>query len=56
MLFGPRISIILIRQAAQFGAEADLVRISVGLEDALYLRTIFLRALDAITASKSTVR
>ena len=46
---------LLIGKAAQFGAEADLVRVSVGLEDAADLRATFLRALDAVKTSKSTV-
>ena len=41
-------------KAAQFGAEADLVRVSVGLEDAADLRATFLRALDAVKTTKST--
>ena len=46
---------LLIRKAAQFGAEADLVRVSVGLEDAADLRATFLRALDAVRITKSTL-
>ena len=39
----------LTEKAAQFGAEADLVRVSVGLEDAADLTARFQRALDAIS-------
>lgn len=38
--------------AASFGSEADLIRVSVGLEDTNSLRSIFQRALD--TAEKVT--
>ena len=48
-------SALLIRKAAQFGAEADLVRVSVGLEDAADLKATFLRALDAVRTTKSMV-
>ena len=40
--------LLLTVQAAQFGAEADLVRTSVGLEDATDLSSRFKRALDAV--------
>lgn len=46
------IGALLMRQAAQFGAEADLVRISVGLEDAAHLSALFRHALDAVSASR----
>jgi cystathionine gamma-synthase len=39
--------------AASFGVEADLVRVSVGLEDADELRRVFQHALDAVKSSKS---
>ena len=42
----------LIDKAAQFGAEADLIRISVGLEDAVDLSASFQRALDAVAMRK----
>ena len=37
-----------MRQAAQFGVEANLVRVSVGLEDTRELVSKFERALAAI--------
>ncbi len=42
----------LIDKAAQFGAEADLIRTSVGLEDAVDLSARFQRALDAVVVRK----
>ena len=44
--------------AASFGSEADLIRVSVGLEDTDSLRSIFQRALDAtekVTKSRPTL-
>lgn len=42
----------LIDKAAQFGVEADLIRTSVGLEDAMDLSARFQRALDAVAVRK----
>lgn len=50
MIFGRQ---MLITQAAQYGAEADLVRISVGLEDEADLSAVFKRALNAASSVKS---
>lgn len=39
----------MLTQAAKFGVEADLIRISVGLEEASELVSRFERALAAVT-------
>ena len=40
--------------AASFGCEADLIRVSVGLEDAQSLRSIFQKALDVALKAKES--
>ena len=39
-------------KAAEFGAEADLVRVSVGLEETGRLQRVFQHALDVVQANK----
>lgn len=41
-------SVLIIAQAAKWGAEADLIRFSVGLEETSKLVETFKRALDAM--------
>ena len=49
ILYFSFLEFLLMSKAAQFGAEADLIRTSVGLGDAAALSARFQRALDAVS-------
>jgi cystathionine beta-lyase/cystathionine gamma-synthase len=48
----PVLFLTSIAQANSFGVEFDLVRISVGLEEASFLRTRVQHALDAVAKAQ----